>query len=139
MRHMFHHACVAYCGNLGGLYYYPKPANNLEMKFSKPTLSRVYIQWLKWFAAHPKATRREFLLDFYGDVINSRRNARIAFNKKHKGKIIHCVSNDPRAYFNPSSYFAILLYRNYLDYDKKFRYRVTAKGMRLIAAAEAVS
>lgn len=128
MRHVFHHSCNAYCGNLG-THFYEKPANNMDVKFNRPTKDRLYIKWLQWFAAHPGAKRADFIKDFYADKLAER----IAFHKKTTPKI-----KRPRVVdnYNPSSYFAILLYHDYLDYDKNYRYTVTEKGLALLKQVE---
>lgn len=75
--------------------------------FSRPSLKRRYIQVVKWIAEHPQCTRKEVQLGIWNTM--------------------------KRGY--QSSLFAVLLFEDFIDYDKKFKYTVTERGKSLLKKA----
>lgn len=75
--------------------------------FSRASQNRRYVQVVKWIAEHPQCTRKEVQLGVW--------------NTKGRGY--------------QSSLFATLLYKDFIDYDKKFKYTVTERGKSLLKKA----
>ena len=114
--------------------YLPRPyGENLEYK--RPSMKRRYCKMLQVIADYPNCKRKELI-------------ARIYFDKKwldeHDSKL-RPNSNRSKAWdngdfswvtYNPSKYFAELLWADLIDYDEKtYRYHITSKGQDLLEEA----
>ena len=75
--------------------------------FSRASQKRRYVQVVKWIAEHPQCTRKEVQLGVW--------------------------NTSGRGY--QSSLFATLLFEDFIDYDKKFKYTVTEHGKSLLKKA----
>ena len=83
------------------------PYNVNNWDFSRASQKRRYIQVVKWIAEHPFCTRKEV--------------QRGVWNITSPGY--------------QSSLFAVLLYEDFIDYDKNFKYTVTERGKSLLKKA----
>ena len=85
-----------------------KPYLAHEWTFANPNVKNKYIQVLQYAYDHPGCTRREL--------------------HEH-------VFKTPYVPGNRSSMYAVLLWKDFIDYDHKFRYFITPSGLELLKKA----
>lgn len=105
MRHL-NPLCTSCWSAFRGEHRY-EPYEIDRLSFSKPSPERRYIQLIKWIAEHPQCTRREAQLGVWNTTSPGYQSAT----------------------------FAVLLYKDFIDYDKNFRYTVTESGKQLLKKA----
>lgn len=94
---------------------FPIRYNRSRLTFTRPKTSQ-YIYVLELLSTTPNITRREIIKHIWPDYYNS------CINSPY--------SNSIRGYY--STVFSQLLYHDYIDYDKKFKYHITKKGLELL-------
>ena len=115
MRH-YNPKCSSYCWNpihrKGDIVTRPYL---MPYSFTRPSASRTYIKVIQYIYDHPKCARFDIQVGVFGYRDN-------ALSKE-------------LARGNQSSLFANLLYADFIDYDKQYRYTVTEKGLKLLKQA----
>ena len=109
MRHKNYYKNLAHStfhGEPGKTYYLPHPYYDMYA-YTKPSMKFMYMKLIQWIADHPDCSRREAMTGVWG-----------GYSRGAHGET-----------------FACLLHDDYIDYDKKFRYHVTAKGQELLKKA----
>ena len=110
MRHHNPTSYSRFSGNHGRKVYTPYLDGNWT--WTKPTPERAYIKVLKFVAEHPRCKRI--------DIIR-------AIWRPNANKLTS------RGYM--SSFFACLLFEDFLDYNSKFEYTITSLGRELLRNA----
>lgn len=87
----------------------------MPYSFTRPSASRTYIKVIQYICDHPKCSRFDIQVDIFG------------YKRTEVSKQI--------ARGNQSSLFSNLLYADFIDYDKQYRYTVTEKGLKLLKQA----
>ena len=143
-----------YSGNLGFHCrhndYLPEPYTAFgirHLKYKRPSMTRLYCKIVQWIADHPNCSRKAAIVGvFYGKHMRKMYEERIAepdnvWNQKIKAKFREYLEKWDRGDFswvdyNPSRYFAELLWADMIDYDTKtFKYNVTEEGHKLLEEA----
>lgn len=83
--------------------------------FTRPSAKRTYIKVIQYVYDHPKCSRFDIQVDIFG------------YKRTEPHKLY--------ARGNQSSLFANLLYADFIDYDKNYRYTITEKGLALLKQA----
>ena len=87
---------------------YNRP-NQCEYTFKRPTPNRVYVKILRFVESHPRCRRRDIREAIWG-------------KGAERGQC--------------STTFANMLYRDILDYNRRFEYKVTRKGKGILRKVE---
>lgn len=90
------------------------PYLNSNYSFTKPSPTRTYIKVIKYVAEHPNCKRVDI------------QHAVWKINPEVGAKYLRGDN---------SSLFAVLLYRDFIDYNDKYEYTVTGKGLKLLKEA----
>ena len=93
-------------------YVIDKPYCHCNYTYKKPSMKRRYMQVIQFIADHDGCSRRECTAYIW----NGNDPARVG-----RGEMSIVYSN--------------LLWKDFIDYDKKFRYHVTEKGLKLLKEA----
>jgi len=114
--------------------YLPEPYGE-HLEYKRPSMTRTYCKLLQVVADHPGAKRKELIARTFIDK---------EWLASHDGKIrpdhdrskMWDAGDFSWVTYNPSKYFAELLWADLIDYDEKtYRYRITSKGQELLEEA----
>jgi len=115
MRH-YNPKCTSYCWNpihrKGDIVTHPYL---MPYSFTKPSAKRTYIKVIQYIYDHPKCSRFDIQVDIFG------------YKRTEAAKTL--------ARGNQSSLFSNLLYADYIDYDRSYKYTITEKGKSLLKQA----
>lgn len=130
--------------------YLPEPYTtfgSLHLEYKRPSMTRRYCKIVQWIADHPNCSRKAAIVGvFFGKRTRKMYEERIAapdnvWGPKAKERFRELLEKWDRGDFswvtyNPSRYFAELLWSDMIDYDEKtFKYHVTEKGRDLLETA----
>lgn len=120
-RHKFYYPPIGF--HSGG--YRPHPYGYDHLEYKRPNSKREYVKLVQFIADHPGLKRKEIIARYY-------------YTKKaletHKDDIAR--GRWSWVTYNPSRYFAELLWADMIDYDEKtYKYYVTSKGEALLEEA----
>ena len=89
--------------------------HQMPYSFTRPSAKRTYIKVIQYIYDHPKCSRFDIQVDIFG---------------YKRTDVSKCIARG-----NQSSLFSNLLYADFIDYDKNYRYTITEKGMSLLKQA----
>lgn len=130
--------------------YLPEPYTtfgSLHLEYKRPSMTRRYCKIVQWIADHPNCSRKAAIVGvFFGKRMRKMYEDRSAapdnvWSPKYKAQISEYLEKWDRGDFswvtyNPSRYFAELLWADLIDYDEKtFKYHVTCRGEALLEEA----
>ena len=124
-------------------------SGSLHLKYKRPSMTRVYCKIVQWIADHPNCSRKAAICGvFFGKRKRKMYEERLTLPAS-AGSYLAKVQADIRKRlkmwdngdfswvdYNPSRYFAELLWADMIDYDTKtFKYNITENGLELLKAA----
>lgn len=148
MRHKFIYGAIGWSHS--GPHYASAPYTTYgssHLEYKRPSMTRLYCKIVQWIADHPNCSRKAAIVGvFYGKRMRKMYEDRIAapdnvWSPKHKAQCREWLEKWDCGDFswvtyNPSRYFAELLWSDMIDYDEKtFKYNVTEKGRDLLEKA----
>lgn len=118
-----------------------------HLEYKRPSMTRIYCKIVQWIADHPDCSRKAAIVGvFFGKRMRKLYEERVTpgYNGwspeakvKFRGYLEKWDHGDfSWVKYNPSRYFAELLWADLIDYDTKtFKYNVTDKGHKLLEKA----
>ena len=150
MRHKFIYGQTGYSAH--GRHRVDSPYTTFgspHLEYKRPTMLRRYCQILQFVADHPNVKRKEIIAGvFYGKRMRKMFEERLTLTSTDDSYLAK-VQAKTRDYlerwdrgdfswitYNPSRYFAEMLWADLIDYDEKtYRYTITAEGERILKEA----
>ena len=114
--------------------YLPEPYGE-HLEYKRPSMTRIYCKIVQWIADHPNRSRKEIIANIFVDKAWLRKHDE-EVRPEHDRSKQWDAGDFSWVTYNPSKYFAELLWADLIDYDEKtFKYHVTYKGQELLEEA----